>query len=256
MTKLVEHGDHVIVRQQRRLARCRFGKVGNVVDHRFGAFQLRLFDEVAHPGAAAFVVAFKEVGIEQRHRFAVFIEHLIHAHVRLVNRDILTFFEADAVQQVGGIEHAVVQHVIQSEVRFDLRFIQIVLRLAHLFGIELPIPGGNLEIAFLLVGSRLNVFGFSFGTRSGCRDDITHKAQRRIRRFGHLVLQLPGRIVREAQEFGLFGTNFGQARDGLASVVAVTLFCPVPRSVKQRLAGVSIFQALQIRLLGGVLQYQ
>ena len=49
MAELVEHRDYVVIRQQRRLARCRFGEVGDVVNHRLGAVELRLIDEVAHP---------------------------------------------------------------------------------------------------------------------------------------------------------------------------------------------------------------
>ena len=42
VSELVEHGRHIVEREQRRLARRRLGEVGDVVHDRLGAQQLRL----------------------------------------------------------------------------------------------------------------------------------------------------------------------------------------------------------------------
>src|SRR3546814_2221900 len=54
-------------------------------------------------------------------------EHLEHAHVRVVDRDVLALLEADAVELVGGEEHAVLQHAVEFEVGPDLRLVEVVL---------------------------------------------------------------------------------------------------------------------------------
>ena len=66
---------------------------------------------------------------------------------------------------MSGVEDAVFKHAVQLEVRLYLRLVQIVLGLAHLFGIELPVPGLEGEPAMLRVDERLNVFGFAGGSR-------------------------------------------------------------------------------------------
>ncbi|MNG79413.1 hypothetical protein D3C79_380240 [compost metagenome] len=102
------------------MARCGFGEVGDVVNHRLGTVKFGLLNEVAHPGAAALVVTLKEIGVEQRQRLAVFIKYLVYPHVRMINRDIFALFKADAVQQIGCVEYAVMQHVVHLKVRLDL----------------------------------------------------------------------------------------------------------------------------------------
>ena len=146
--------------EQRRLAGRGLGEVGDVVDDRQRAQQLGLVDEVAHPGAAVLVVALEVVAVEKRQRLAVGVEHFEHAHVRVVDRNVLALLEGDAVELVGGVEHAVLQHVVQLEVGLDLRFVEIVLGLADLLGVEVPVPRLELEAALLRVDQRLNVFGF------------------------------------------------------------------------------------------------
>ena len=46
-----------------------------------------LVDEVVHPRAAALVVALEVVGVEERERLAVGVEHLEHADVGMVDRE-------------------------------------------------------------------------------------------------------------------------------------------------------------------------
>ena len=148
---------------QRRLARRGLGEVGDVVDHRQRAQQLRLADEDVHPRAAVLVVALEVVAVPERQRLAVGVEDFEDLHVGVVDGNVCALLEGDAVELVGGVEHAVLEHVVQLEVGLDLRLVQIVLRLAHLLGIEVPVPGLKLESALLRIDERLNVLGLALG---------------------------------------------------------------------------------------------
>ena len=79
---------------------------------------------------------------------------------------------------------------------------------------------------------------------------LLHELERRFRRLGHLVVQLPRGVVREAQQLGLLGADLRDALDGLAGVVGVALLGAVPRGLEQRLARVAIAQILQLRAAG------
>ena len=129
---------------QRRLARRGLLEVGHVVDHRQRAQQLGLVHQNVHPRAAVLVVALEVVAIEQRQRLAVGVEDLEDAHVRLIDGKVVALLEGEAVELVRGVEDAVLEHVVQLEVRLDLGLVQIVFRLAHLLGVELPVPGLEL----------------------------------------------------------------------------------------------------------------
>ena len=61
----------------------------------------------------------------------------------------LRSLKREPVELVGGEEHAVLQHPIELEVGLDLRFVEVVLGLAHLLGVELPVPRRQLEAAVL-----------------------------------------------------------------------------------------------------------
>jgi hypothetical protein len=65
MAEFMEHGGHIIKRNERRLARCRFGEIANIIDHGFGAHQFRLPYEIIHPGAARFIIAFVIIAVKQ-----------------------------------------------------------------------------------------------------------------------------------------------------------------------------------------------
>ena len=93
-----------------------------------------------HPCAAVLVVALEVVEVEQPEVRSVLVEHLEDAHVRLIDRQVVPFLEREAVQLVRGEEDAVREHAVQLEVRLDLVVVQVELRLAHLLGVEVPVP--------------------------------------------------------------------------------------------------------------------
>lgn len=259
MAELMEQGGDVVKAQQRRLAGGRLGEVAHVADHRFGTGKAILLDEHVHPRATGLAVALEVVGVEQRHGSAVGIEHLIHLHIRVIGRDVGALLEGDAVQLRGGVEDAVLQHVVQLEVRLDLRLVQVVLGLAHLLGVEVPIGRGELEIAGLCISTLrvdhlLHVGHFAARLGGGRRHGVGQQLERSIRRLGHLVAQAVGGVVVEAEQLGLLRAQLRQALDGLAGVVGIALFCACFRGLQHLGTQLAILQRGQHRLLGSVLQ--
>ena len=76
------------------------------------------------------------------------IEYIEHAHVRVIHRNIVPLFECDPVQLCGSIENTILQHIVQFEIRLDLIFIEIELRLSHLLRVEIPIPASSANPPF------------------------------------------------------------------------------------------------------------
>lgn len=107
VAELVEHGGHVIEAEQRGLALGRLGVVADIEHHRLGAGQAVLLDEHVHPGATALARALVVIGVEQGELLAVGVEHIEHAHIRMVDRQVVAFLEGQAVELVGSKEHAV-----------------------------------------------------------------------------------------------------------------------------------------------------
>ena len=82
------------------------------------------------------------VEIEERAmRAAVLVDDFPHAHVRVKHRDGAgDLLERDAEPPLGRPQRRR-HHVVELEVRLDLRFVEIVFRLAHLLGEIEVVPG-------------------------------------------------------------------------------------------------------------------
>ncbi len=179
---------------------ARLGEVGDVVDDGQRAEQLGLVDEVAHPGAAVLVVALEVVAVEERERLAVGVEDLEDADVGVVDGEVVALFEGDAVELVGGVEDAVLQDVVELEVGLDLDFVEVVLGLADLLGVEVPVPGLELESRRSGASmTSLDVFGFAVGLGGRGGDERVHELEGGFRGLGHLVFELPGGVGRESR---------------------------------------------------------
>src|SRR5215469_12323489 len=98
VSELVEHGAHVVGGEQGGLSSRRLGKIGYVYHNRLGTHQLRLLDEVVHPGTALFVIALEVIGVEERERAAVSVEDFKDTHIGVVHRKVFALFEGDSVQ--------------------------------------------------------------------------------------------------------------------------------------------------------------
>src|SRR5208283_3515452 len=101
MAEFVEHGGYIAEADEGGLAGAGLGEIGDVEYHRYQAEQFRLAHKNVHPRAAVFVVALEVVAIPESERFAVGIENLEHANVRMVDGNVGTLFESDAVELIG-----------------------------------------------------------------------------------------------------------------------------------------------------------
>ncbi len=155
VTELVEQGRHLRKTQEGRLAGCGLGEVADVVDDGLGPQQLGLVDEIAHPGPAGLVVALEEIEIDQADGRAILVEHLIDGDVRVIDRKVGAGLQDDAVEPLGDVEQAVLEHPVQLQVGLQLLLAQVVLLLAQALGVALPIPGLQLEILALRGDQRL-----------------------------------------------------------------------------------------------------
>src|SRR6185503_17416580 len=132
-------------------------EVRNVEDDRLSPSDSILVDEVVHPGTTALLVTLPVVSIEKSKRLSILIEHLEHANVWVVDRDVLTLLERQAVKLVRREEQSILKNVVDLEVRLELRFIESVPRLSHLLRIVLVIPRCELESALLAVDELLHI---------------------------------------------------------------------------------------------------
>ena len=62
--------------------------------------------------------------------------------------------EGQAEQPAGGVERRL-DHLLELQVRLDLRLVEIELRLAAPLGVVAPVPGGELEVAAFRLHDRL-----------------------------------------------------------------------------------------------------
>src|SRR6185312_12410149 len=120
-----------------------------VVDdqRRDGPRHVLLVAERTHPGAAALRGAGKIVAIEKSDMFAP-AGDFPDAHLGVIDRYVLAWVEIQVEQAVRRVERSR-DHLVELEVWFDFRFVEIVARLAQLFGVIAPVPRRQLEIAAL-----------------------------------------------------------------------------------------------------------
>src|SRR5690606_41172118 len=84
--------------------------VEHVVGDRLGVPQLALVDQRGHPGPAALAVALVGIEVEQPELGAVGFVHRVNGDVRVPHGQVGALLEGQAVELVGGVEHAVLQH--------------------------------------------------------------------------------------------------------------------------------------------------
>ena len=112
---------------------------------------LTRFDIQAPP---VLVVALPRVDHEDRQLLAVCVVDLEHPHVRAPGRDVLPLLEGQSVKLVGGVEDAVLEHLVELEILLQLVAIDRVALLADLLGVEVPVGRRRLERRALRLGER------------------------------------------------------------------------------------------------------
>jgi hypothetical protein len=73
------------------------------------------------------------------------VARVVGQHGGMIDRQIAALLEFDPVQLAGRVEHALPQHVLELEVGFHLRLIEVEARRAQLLGVERPVPGPQCE---------------------------------------------------------------------------------------------------------------
>ena len=68
------------------------------------------------------------------------IADLVHDDGGVIDADLRAGHEADAEQARGAVERRL-DHAVEREIGLDLRLVEVVADLAHLLGVEAPVPG-------------------------------------------------------------------------------------------------------------------
>ncbi len=256
MAEFVEHGGDFVRGQQRGLARRGHCKVGNIEGNGARAFQLCLVHQRIVPGTARLVVAAEEVKIHQPHMAAIGIAHFVHLHILVPGGKVGALVEGDAIQAVGGIKNTIIQHAVQLEIRLELAFIQIVLRLAQALGMEVPVPGLQRRSIAGLVDLRLQRCGLAPACRRRGRTQLLQESLHRGGVLRHLVIERVVGNGRIPQQRRLLRPQLRHFRNQRAGVVGILALGAAPLGFEQALARGAVGQLHQLRLLCRVLQRQ
>ena len=209
VSKLMEHGAHLVPCEERRLSLGRLGVVAHVIDDGQLVALSALLGEAAHPCAAPLCGPAEEVAVEQGDGLSVAVEHFKHLHVGMIGGDVLALLECQAVGAVGGVEHAIDLHTVDIEVRLHLIVGDVEHFLLHLCRVVEAVVGLQAEILalgalrVLLNGARLGV-GLGRILADELCEEIVHVLH--ILRRGALQCEVGVGVV--AHDLRLLGAQF------------------------------------------------
>ena len=258
VAELVEERGHLVEGEQSRLALGGPGDVEVIRGDRLLAEQARLRHVRVHPRAALLVVALVVVANEEADLRPVRIDHVEHAHVRLVDGQVVSLFEADPVELVRRVEDAVLEDAVQLEVRFHGGLVEVVALPAELLRVKRPVPRCELEALplrclRLRIDDRHQIRGvlLRLGDRRG--RELTEHPVDRLGRARGLLLERVNRPVLLSEERRLPGAQREDARDD-AGVVCIAAHAARDRRLEEALAECAVGQVAQRRLHRRVLQ--
>ena len=169
---------------------------------------------------------------------------------------VLPLLEGQPVELVGGIEDAVIEHLVELEILLQLVAIDRKALLADLLGVEIPVGRSDLEVRSLGRGEGADVgrFGALLGSDRGrqAREEI----DRGLTGLRHLIVERVIGPVRLTEQRRFLRPQLSDLADDRPGVVGVALFGAVDACIEQRLAGRVAAQRIPRRLLGRVLQRQ
>ena len=154
----------------------------------------------------------------------------------------MAFLEGESVKFSGGKENAVENHVIQFVVGAQLRFVEVVTRLAHFLRIKIPVPGRDLEPTVFLVDNLLRLGRFTFGVSDCRRRELAQKFVHGGDIFRGLVFELIGGVIFVAEKFGALGAKLGRAQNDLAGIKLAAFTVAPERRPYNALTQLSILQ--------------
>ena len=201
----VEEGDHVVMRQQRRLAAHALGKVAHQMRHR--GLQCRAVRaqpagaHIVHPGTAALACARAGVQIELTQQHACALD-AVELHRRVPHRRAVA---ADAHLKKGfhNLEQAG-QHLRRGEVVFDLLLAEGIARLFELFTDKGPVPGLRVGQVQMLGREGAHLSHVFVGKGAGAGGQVAQKAGDFFTGLRHLGGQRHGCEVRITQQLRFF----------------------------------------------------
>src|SRR6266404_3849997 len=273
MAKLMEHGNDVCEADQGGFAGGGLGQVGNVVHDRGGSKKPRLANEFRHPGSAVLVVALEVIAVEKGEVLAIGVEDFEDPYIGVVNGNVVPFLEGDSVELICGVEHSVLEHVVEFEIGLHLRIVDVVASLANLLSVEVPVVRLDFEatllavfltidfltidfltIDFLTIDDSLDIRGFAAGLCGRGGDDSIHELQCGFRCLRHLINEFPSGEARITKEFGLPRAKLSETCDGVARIVGVAPLGAVPGVFEYGLTRPANAERNKVRLLRGILE--
>jgi hypothetical protein len=162
--------------------------------------------------------------------------------------------KGQAVQLVGGEEHAVLEHIVHLEIRAQLLFIEGVLLLANLFRVIGPVGSIHLEVAAFGVDHLLDIRSFGARIGHGRRSQLPQQLVDRLDVACGLVLQHIVGVVLVTEQGGALSAQLYRLRHDGAVVVVSAMTTAVQGSLHDALAQFAIRERCQRRLSAGVHQ--
>jgi hypothetical protein len=231
VTELVEQRARVVRGQERRRPGRGLREVVVVDDDgQRPAVDPRLVTVRAHPGAAPLRRPREVVGQEDAAHAIVAVAHFEDADVRMIGAKVGPCDEADAEQAMRRVEGRV-QHAVEGEIRLQRGAVEAVVRLAHLFGVEAPVP--RLDRVRLAVGQRRGPqrVAFACGASLGRLPHLREQPLDRRRRARHPVDQRIVGVIAVAVQARELGAQCEHlARERTVVVLAVVLAATDPRA--------------------------
>ena len=244
VTKLMEHGLHVVEAQQRRLIGRRLVEIAHIDDDGADILPFRrdvLVADIVHPRPAALGVTREIVGQQHADQRTVRIRDAEGLHVRMILGCIRNGLELQAVEARCGREDPLT-HVLHLEVRHHGILIQVILRLADAFCIVEPVPGFDLAAGGQQAGGHigvhhlLHVEHLGFGLPDGVFHNIGQEGIHGHRSLGHLVAENEGGGSIVTQQIRLFNLQAQDVEHNLLVVVLIAVVAARGIRAEHRLA--------------------
>ena len=139
---------------------------------------------------------------------AVIILDLEAAHVGVPDGDFGPLLESQTPQPAGHVEGRLA-HALQLEIGLDCGLVKVVLRGAELFGVEPPVPHGEIDVVAEPVGEGLELVSLHRRPRQGRSPQLLEQVGDLGRRLGHVFLEDIGRVRLIAQQPGALRPHSG-----------------------------------------------
>ena len=129
----------------------------------------------------------------------------------------------------------------------------MIARLADLLGIEIPVPGSDLEAAFFLIDGLLHVSCLAVSIGDCGHRQVGQKLVYGRNIFRCLVFQLIGGMVFVTEQFGAFRSQLCGPKNDLARIKRSVLTITGERGLHDALAQGTVLQRAKQRLASRIL---